>query len=136
MPQIFSTPYTAVQAVDKKQTRQIMLAVSKGDCMNFSLCFICPARFCEITEDAERGTKFLKNLLSPTLNALPLFAILDNVILDYSQKEHIYYVRVFVCFFTSSELAADYIEQIKLQLEGLMSHSLLECFWEVDASGC
>ena len=104
--------------------------------MYFSLCFVCPARFCEITENMLCNVAFLKHLLSPRLNDSSLLVSVDSVMLDYSQKEHMYYVCVLVYYYTSPESAANDIEEMKLKLEGHMSQLLLQCFWEVSAFGC
>ena len=102
--------------------------------MNFSLCFVCPARFCEITDNAEYSAAFLKKLVSPSLAYVTLVATLDTVVLNYSQREHMYYIQVYICY---QQPDADYpIEETKLQLEGRISQSLLQCFWEVNVFGC
>lgn len=104
--------------------------------MYFSLCFTCPARFCEITEDKDDSIDFLKNLVSQMAESLPLSATIENVMLNYSEKEHMYYVRIFVHTFMIFENDAPDQGDMTLLIEGYISQVLLQCFWEVNAFGC
>jgi hypothetical protein len=75
--------------------------------MDFSLCFVCPARYCEIIDDTTYSATFLKNLISLALDSTLWSAIADTVILRYSQKERMYYLQVHIhCHWLFDDVSA------------------------------
>lgn len=104
--------------------------------MYLSLCFVCPARFCELTDNTECSVVFLKNLVSPALDGVIPSAAIDTVMLNYSRREHMYYIHIRIQYHTLTADVEAPIEDTKVQLEGCVSQSLLQCFWEVNAFGC
>lgn len=103
--------------------------------MDFCLCFTCPGKFCELLPgDLESSSLFLEDLIRPVLKSLPLIAAGDFVKLDFSVSESMYLVQIHLrCRVPLEELPCD-IEEIGLEIEDLVSQTLLQCFWEVHYS--
>ncbi len=72
--------------------------------------------------------------IRPVLKGFPLIAAEDFVKLDFSVSESMYLVQIHLrCCDPLEELPYD-IEELGLEIEDLISQTLLQCFWEVHYS--
>ncbi len=103
--------------------------------MDFCLCFTCPGKFCELLPgDLESSSIFLEGLIRPALKSLPLVGVEYTIKLEFSVSESMYLVQICLrCCVPLKELPCD-MEEISLEIEDLVSQTLLQCFWEVHYS--
>ena len=105
--------------------------------MDFWLCFTCPARYCELLPgDLGSSAIFLQDLIDQALNHFHLSAAVIAVELDFFLLESAYSVHINIrCDAHLGAIPSD-MEALKLEVEGIVSQVMLQCFWEIHHSEC
>jgi len=101
------------------------------------LCFRCSGKFSELLpRDLETSGFFVEDLISIALKSLPFPAIVKPVRLYFSSCENAYIIQVCVWYFNPCNKTSDEVGDIELQIEVLISQTLLQLCHTVSVYNC
>lgn len=92
-------------------------------------CFQCSGKYSELLPgDLETSALFLEDLISMSLKGLSWLMIVDRVMLSFSHLQNMFTVQIRVWCYDRFKEPSDEAEDIELQVESLISYSLLQMF--------
>lgn len=97
-----------------------------------TLCFYCPGRYSEILpSDLESAEIIVKKLANYVLQRLPSPTAINRVEIDFHPAENMYTICLSIQSCGDVEYPENHPVDMKLRFEDLLSHVLLQLFWEV-----
>lgn len=97
-----------------------------------TLCFYCPGRYSEILpSDLESAEIIVKKLVNYGLERLPSPTTINRVEIDFHPAEYMYTICLSIQCCGDVEDPEHNSIDMKLRFECLLSHVLLQLFWEV-----